>query len=179
MTDVNELKKHDVREMNRDPITGEPGAHPLGTGVGAASGAIVGGVVGAIAGPIGSAIGVAVGAVAGGLVGKDAGETVRPTNGEVNWTESHTEDDWTEFYRTQAYVNTHYTYEDYAPAYRAAHAMRLRNYDGSWEQAEPFLRANWERSSGGSRLSWDEARDASQAAWLQTQRPITLGAANG
>jgi len=177
MTNVNELKKQDVREMNRDPITGEPGAHPLGTAAGAASGAIVAGIVGGIAGPIGSAIGVAIGAVAGGLVGKDAAETAHPTNGEINWTGN--EDDWSEFYRTQHYVDTHFTYEDYAPAYRAAHAMRLRNFDGTWEDAEPFLRAGWQRSKGASRLTWEEARPAAHAAWIQVERPISVSAANG
>ena len=38
-------------DLNRDPITGTPGAHPLGTGAGAASG----GVAGAAAGQIGRA----------------------------------------------------------------------------------------------------------------------------
>ena len=36
------------RDMNRDPITGTPGSHPLGTGVGAAGGAVAGAAVGAI-----------------------------------------------------------------------------------------------------------------------------------
>src|SRR4051794_32509382 len=54
------------RDSNQDPITGEPGAHPVGVGVGtAAGGAAAGALGGAAAGPVGAV----VGAVAGGLAG--------------------------------------------------------------------------------------------------------------
>ena len=50
--------------LNRDPISGTPGAHPVGTGTGAASGAVAGGVAGlAVGGPIGGMIGATIGAV--------------------------------------------------------------------------------------------------------------------
>lgn len=62
---------------NRDLITGEPGAHPLGTGVGAAiGGAATGAAVVTLAGPVGMAIGAAAGAIVGGLAGKAAAESV-------------------------------------------------------------------------------------------------------
>src|SRR5450830_618103 len=49
-------------DLNRDPITGTPGAHPLGTAAGAASGAVAGAAVGtAVGGPVGAVIGAAVG----------------------------------------------------------------------------------------------------------------------
>ena len=65
---------------NRDPLSGEPGAHPVGTAVGAAAGGMAAGaVVGTVAGPVGTAVGAAVGAVAGGLAGKGAAEAVDPT----------------------------------------------------------------------------------------------------
>jgi uncharacterized protein (TIGR02271 family) len=65
---------------NRDPITGTPGAHPVGTGVGAIAGGVAAGAaVGTVAGPIGTAVGAAVGAVAGGLAGKGVAEEVDPT----------------------------------------------------------------------------------------------------
>ncbi|HYC91623.1 MAG TPA: hypothetical protein VEO54_20555 [Thermoanaerobaculia bacterium] len=55
------------------PITGEPGSHPVGTGLGAAA---VGAALGAPFGPIGILVGGAIGAVAGGaddlaVVGND------------------------------------------------------------------------------------------------------------
>lgn len=65
---------------NRDPITGEPGSHPVGTGVGAAAGGVAAGAaVGTVAGPVGTAVGAVVGAVAGGLAGKGVAEKVDPT----------------------------------------------------------------------------------------------------
>lgn len=69
---------------NRDPLTGEPGAHPVGTAVGATAGAVAAGAaVGSVAGPVGTAVGAAVGAVAGGLAGKGVAETVDPTTGKT------------------------------------------------------------------------------------------------
>ena len=68
------------KDANRDPITGEPGAHPVGTGIGAAvGGAAAGAAAGTIAGPVGTAVGAAMGAFVGGLAGKAAAETIDPT----------------------------------------------------------------------------------------------------
>ena len=36
------MNTNDKQDMNRDPITGAPGSHPLGTGVGATGGALAG-----------------------------------------------------------------------------------------------------------------------------------------
>ena len=67
---------------NRDPLSGELGAHPIGTGVGAAAGGVAAGAaVGSVAGPVGTVVGAAVGAVAGGLAGKGVAEKVDPTVG--------------------------------------------------------------------------------------------------
>ena len=68
------------QDANRDPLTGEPRSHPIGTGVGAAAGgAAAGAAAGTIAGPVGTGIGAAVGAVAGGLAGKATAEKFNPT----------------------------------------------------------------------------------------------------
>ena len=68
------------QDANRDPLTGEPRSHPIGTGVGAAAGgAAAGAATGTIAGPVGTGIGAAVGAVAGGLAGKATAEKFNPT----------------------------------------------------------------------------------------------------
>ena len=73
----------DADSMNRDPITGEPGAHPVGTAVGATAGAVAAGAaVGSVAGPVGTVVGAAIGAVAGGAAGKGVAETVDPTVGK-------------------------------------------------------------------------------------------------
>ncbi len=66
---------------NLDPITGAPGAHPVGVGLGAAVGGIAAGAAAGtvIAGPLGTAVGAAVGAIAGGLGGKAVAEHFDPT----------------------------------------------------------------------------------------------------
>ena len=74
-------KERIVGDLNLDPITDEPGSHPVGTGVGAAGGAITGAAVGALGGPIGAAAGAVVGAIAGGLAGHSLGEAINPTAG--------------------------------------------------------------------------------------------------
>src|SRR5688572_5669109 len=50
------------RDLNRDPTAGEPasqdpGAHPVGTGIGAVGGAMAGAAAGAVGGPAGMAVG--------------------------------------------------------------------------------------------------------------------------
>lgn len=75
-----------VGDLHADPLTGEPGAHPVGTGLGAvAGGAAAGAVTGALAGPVGAVIGLAVGAVVGGLAGKGVAEVIEPTGEETYW----------------------------------------------------------------------------------------------
>jgi uncharacterized protein YcfJ len=85
---INREKKADLPPTgtrNADPITNEPGSHPIETGIGAAAiGAMSGMAVGAVAGPTGAAVGAAVGAVAGGYAGNAVGEIIDPTT-EDNW----------------------------------------------------------------------------------------------
>ena len=67
-------------DTNTDPLTGEAGAHPVATGVGAAALGAAGLVVAAaVAGPVGVAVALAGGSVIGGYVGKAAGEVIDPT----------------------------------------------------------------------------------------------------
>ena len=150
-----QLEKQEARDMNRDPITGEAGAHPVGTGFGAAGGAMAGAAAGALAGPIGAVIGGVVGAVAGGLVGKGAGEEVNPTGEEAYWRES---------YPNEPYYTNAYTYEDYAPAYAAGYIYRMNNRGVGWDLAQTTLRDDWERGKQ-SNLHWEQAQHAARAAW--------------
>jgi uncharacterized protein (TIGR02271 family) len=73
--------KKKTENPNRDPITCEPDAHPIGTGAGAVAGGAAGAAIGAAGGPVGSVAGAAAGAVIGGLGGKAAGEHFNPTRG--------------------------------------------------------------------------------------------------
>ena len=158
----------DKRDMNRDPITDTPGAHPIGTGIGATGGAVAGAAAGAIGGPIGLAVGGVIGAVVGGLAGKAAAEAVNPTAEEDHWRENYTREPYYEQGRS---------FDDYGPAYRLGVTGRT-THESDWDQAEPQLRSEWESTRGDSSLDWDRARPASRAAWDRVDRNLT-GADNG
>src|SRR5687768_12472056 len=98
----------DNNPANRDPISGAPGSHPVGTGLGAAGGGVAGAAIGSFAGPIGTAVGATIGAVAGGLGGKAAGEVANPTVEDAYWAEN---------FKNRPYA-TGATYDVYRPAYR-------------------------------------------------------------
>jgi Glycine zipper len=149
--------KRAERETNRDPMTGEPGAHPFGTGAGAASGAAAGAAVGsAVGGPFGFAIGGAVGAIAGGLAGHGVAEAVNPTAEDAYWREN---------YSTRPYISADLDYAFYQPAYRYGWEARGR-YDGrTWEEIEDELANGWYVVRGTSVLMWDDARPAARDAW--------------
>lgn len=60
-------------DANREPLTGAPGAHPVGTGLGAA-----------------------IGAVVGGLAGKGVAEAIDPTRESAYWSENFSGRDYVE-----------------------------------------------------------------------------------
>jgi hypothetical protein len=150
---------------NPDPITGAPGAHPVGTGLGAAGGAAAGAAIGSVAGPIGTVLGGAAGAIAGGLAGKGAAEGVNPTAEDSYWRENYN--------KTPGY-KTGYGYDDYAPAYRTGYTgwERARASGESFDTYEPTLRSEYESNKGKSRLDWEEAKDATRAAWHRVERAM-------
>jgi hypothetical protein len=149
--------ENDIRKElnNEDPLTGEPGSHPLGTGVGAALGGVVAGATaGAVAGPAGVVVGAAVGAVAGGYGGKAVAEAIDPTI-ELDY--------WQANYTTRDYYDPQFGFEAYEPAYRAG----LEAYDplASFTEREAELRRHWEETNPGSKLDWEQARKAMQDSW--------------
>jgi hypothetical protein len=152
-------KDPDAGNPNLDPLTDEPGSHPVGTGIGAAGGAAAGAAIGAAAGPVGAAAGAVVGAIAGGLAGHAAGEAVNPT------VDPQAEEEyWREAYVDAPYYSAGRMYDDYAPAYRLGYTGRSR-YDGTFGDHEEALAREWESHGGDSRLTWDEARPAVRDAW--------------
>ena len=155
-------EEREDRDLNRDPITEEPGAHPIGTGIGATGGAVAGAAAGSIAGPVGAAVGGVVGAVVGGLAGKAAGEAVNPTAEEAFWREN---------YSKEPYYESGRTYEDYEPAYRLGLNSR-QQYEDPWTSVEPRLASEWESTRGNSSLNWDRASHASQAAWRRVDEQV-------
>lgn len=163
------MKDHDYtpaekkdKSRNPDPITGAPGSHPIGTGLGAAAGGAVaaGAAVGSAAGPLGTVAGAAVGAVVGGLIGKGIAEKVDPTREDAYWREHHPRQGWAKGR----------SYDEFSPAYRVG-------YEGygefgvkgrTFEEHELELRRRYEAKQ--PTLSWDEARPASRAAWQKFEQ---------
>ena len=149
----------DIREdnANRDPITGTPGAHPVGTGTGAAgagaAGAAVGGLVG---GPVGAVIGAAVGAVAGGLAGKGVAEKVNPTIEDAYWRQN---------FSSRPYASADLPYDTYQPAYQYGWESRERHAGKKFDDVENDLAAGWDKARGTSRLAWNDAKNATRDAW--------------
>ena len=143
-------------DLNRDPISGTLGAHPLGTGAGAAYGGLSGAAVGTAAGPIGVVIGAAVGVIMGGLVGKSAAEAVNPTAEEEFWRET--------FIREPYYVQGR-MYEYYAPGFRAGWEGRVRHDGRSFEEAETELMVEYKLSISELDPDWQEIKPAARAAW--------------
>ena len=155
-------------DFNPDPITGAPGSHPVGTGIGAAGGAMIGAAVGSLGGPIGMVVGGAVGALTGGLAGKEVAESFDPTL-ETDY--------WREHYRNEPYVESQYDYDDYGPAYLLGAGQRDRY--PSFEEAEKDMGEGWEQLKGQSRLPWEKARQAARAAWERRAPLSGPGGYNG
>lgn len=148
---------NETTHLNLDPITGEPGAHPVGTGVGAAGGAAAGAAIGMVGGPVGAAVGGVVGAVAGGLAGKGTAEAVNPTTEEAYWRDNYT---------SEPYYQDGFAFDEYAPAYRLGFNGRSR-YSGEWSDVEPRFASDWNTANAGSALAWPEAQHATRAAWTR------------
>jgi hypothetical protein len=149
---------------NRDPLSGEPGAHPVGTGVGAVLGGLAtGAATGTVAGPIGTAIGAAVGAVLGGLAGKGVAEGIDPTAEDAYWRENYTK---------RPYVESGARYDDYGPAYAYGLSAYSRYPGRSFDEIDPELSRDWENARGSSSLGWSRARGASRDAWQRVSNTV-------
>lgn len=145
-----------VNHAHRDPISGEPGAHPVGTGLGAAGGGAAGAAIGSLGGPIGAAIGLVAGAIAGGLAGKGVAESIDPTVEEAYWRDNFAQRD---------YVDHEAEFETYRSAYRTGYEGRARFPDKSFEEVESELEAHYDSHKGDSGLKWNDARHAALDAW--------------
>lgn len=160
---------HKIPHENLDPISGEPGAHPVGTGVGAAvGGAAAGAAVGTFAGPVGTVVGAAVGAVAGGMFGKGVAEGVDPTIEEAYWRENHV---------SRPYVAEGSTYDRYHPAYRHGWESRGRLGGKPWRDMEGQIQSEWEAQPYARDLSWGDAHGAVRDAYERSEsEPLEPGA---
>lgn len=151
-----------THDMNPDPITGAPGAHPVGVGLGGTGGALAGAAVGSVLGPIGTLVGGAIGAVAGAAAGKGVAERLDPT-GEAEY--------WQSTYTTRPYYDSSYSYDDYAPAYAYGDDVRAKYAGRRWDDSlEADVRQGWESAKAKSRLTWEKAKDAVRDAFDRSDR---------
>jgi len=166
---VKNLSKEQRDQLNADPISGEPGAHPIGTGVGAAGGAVSGAAIGAVGGPVGAAVGGVVGAVVGGLAGKSISEAVNPTDEDVYWRETY---DTRPYYKDTINLYDNVDYDrDYRDAYQLGYTSRSNYpYETKFEEVEADLKLQWEKTKRESRLKWEEAKHAVKDAWDRVTR---------
>lgn len=147
----------DIPHEHKDPLTGAPGSHPLGTGLGAASAGAAGAAIGAVGGPVGALAGAAVGAVIGGLIGKGVAEGIDPTDDAAFWRENSPE---------RPYYDQGFDYDThYEPAYRYGWESRTQHHDKSFEEVEPLLQNDWDSARGASELGWEKAKHAISDAW--------------
>lgn len=159
-----------ARNPNPDPITGEPGAHPVGTGVGALGAGAAGMAVGAIGGPVGAVIGGIAGAVGGAYAGKGVAESINPTEENAHWQSN---------YKNTSYFENDYEYADYAPAYRVGYEGfgRYGAEGKDYHDVEPNLQQDYTQARGGSRLEWEKAKTATRDAWERLKAKASGGAA--
>lgn len=149
------------QDANRDPLSGEPGAHPVGTGIGAAGagamGAAIGGVVG---GPIGAVVGTVIGSVAGGLMGKGAAEAVNPTEEDTYWQNN---------YASRPYVEPDTGYDAYQPAYNTGYEgfNRYAETEKTYDEIEPELQNHYEQNYASSGVPWEKAKHAARDAYIK------------
>ncbi|MCX8518076.1 MAG: hypothetical protein ORN29_08485 [Rhodoferax sp.] len=155
-TDTNDTTDT-TTDDNRDPLTGTPGSHMVGTGLGAvAGGAAAGAAAASVAGPVGTVAGAAVGAVVGGLAGKGIAEAINPTAEDAYWRQNYADRD---------YVEQGSTYDDYGPAYGYGVNAYGKYRGRRFEDVESELSADWDNMRGVSRLGWGRAKHAVHDAW--------------
>jgi hypothetical protein len=150
-----------TKDTNPDPLTGEPGAHPVGVAGGGTGGALAGAAIGgAVGGPVGAVVGGAIGAVTGAAAGKGAAEAVNPTVEEAHW-------------RKQ----TGKEYDQYAPAYRYGWESASRSeYQGRrFEDVEKDLEKNWSKTRGTMNTEWKDARQRTRDAFERVQNNMSPG----
>lgn len=157
-------KKNESRDVNPDPVTGEPGSHPVGAGLGAAvGGAAAGAAAGALAGPVGTVLGAVAGGVAGGYAGKAIEESIDPTAEDAYWRNN---------YAKRPYVEKGSDYEAYRPAYQYGWESCSQYTGRRFDDVEPELSSNWSKRRGQCKLSWDKAKQATRDAWDRVEQAI-------
>jgi len=148
----------DQPDANPDPLTGEPGSHPIGTGVGATGGGLTGAAIGAaVGGPVGAAIGAVVGGVAGAYGGRGVAEAINPTEEDKYWRENHDKQEWAQ--------GDAASFDHYHPAYKTGYEGVMKYAGKDYHQIETDLARDYEKNDANPAIPWDRARPAVRAAW--------------
>lgn len=165
-----DLARDDERHQDRNPdaITGEPGSHPVGTGIGAAgvgaAGAAIGSLLPGVGTLVGGVVGAIVGAVGGAYAGRGVAEAVNPTDEDAYWYDH---------YASRSYVRSGSPYDLYRPAYQYGWESRTRlPREKTFDQVEPELKRGWESSEYCDALSWEEASPACRDAWERAEKGL-------
>ena len=141
-------------DANRDPVTGTPGSHPVGTAAGAVAGGAAGAAVGSSAGPAGTVVGAVVGAVVGGLAGKGIAEQIDPTVEDAYWRDN---------FMSRPYA-TDSTYDEYRPAYRYGWDSYSKHPGRRFEEVESDLSHGWDRAKLATKDAWNRVSDKVERA---------------
>lgn len=169
MVGYNELMFEET--ANPDPITGEPGAHPVATGIGAAAAGAVATAIGATIGPIGALLGAVIGSIVGGLVGKGAAETTNPTLLQSSLSSGVRRQVSTASQAAEPSGRRDRSYAAYQLAYQVGYEQYARtDQPTSYHEAEPELRREYERRNDGSYLPWEEVHYVVRDAWERARR---------
>lgn len=160
MSKITSETQHATQKEARheDLLTGEPGSHPLATGIGTAMGGFgAGAIVGSLVGPIGTVAGAVIGGVSGGMLGRTIAESIQPT----------VEPDlWRETYEKSSYFDQSVPFQTIEPAYRLGADSYASGV--SWEDIEPVLATKWDRMPTDSSLPWARARLAAKDAYIRS-----------
>lgn len=150
--------------VNRNGITDELGAHPIGVGAGATGGVIAGAVLGgAIGGPIVAGAGAVVGAIGGGMAGDVAAEIINPTTEHEYWRKA---------YEKRSYFATGTPYEQYGPAFQFGWESHAKYKCKTFKDVEAALARDWDHCCGKSKLTWKHAKAATQDAWERVEKAV-------
>ena len=149
------------KNANADILTGEPGSHPIGTGIGTVAAASVGALIGTAAGPAGTVSGAVIGAVVGGILGAKTGKDIAE---DINPTQAGLEAKWLKHHSGSIYGKSH-SYESFRNAYQYGHNARVSAPKKQFHEVESDLITGWNSNSGTNLLEWERVREAVQHAY--------------
>jgi hypothetical protein len=83
------------------------------------------------------------------------------------------EEYWRQKHAAQPYAKKDYTFEHYAPAYRAGINAYAKYPDDDFEDFIDEVALDYERENPDSPIPWEHARHAVHAAWTKLSNEVT------